>query len=196
SLQAKEDEKFAGNYAWAERMLNGARAAPPDVKVDQYAGDEFINRRGMDAAIRGRAPLWAGLRGRHQAIRKGHAPGQMRGASIIAIAGDEAADAPHGIAHGCGRAADIEHGQHADAIAARQHQQRSYPRDKSAKPGKAPTEPGQQRPKVFQGRKIRAVSRGVNDMPDLGSQNSGQRGESNHGVRINSMERAALLLRF
>src|SRR4029077_15337048 len=141
TLQPEENEELAGNHAGSERMLDGAGAAAPDIEIDQHAGDEFINGRGMDAAIGRPSPLRADVSGLDQAVRKGHAPGDAGGGSVIAVAGDEAADTAYGVTHSCSGAGNIQHGEHVDAITAREKKQCGNAGDEAAKPGKAAAEP-------------------------------------------------------
>src|ERR1051326_4431148 len=47
ALNAEQDQKFAGDHAGTKRMLYGARAAAPYVPINEHAGQEFIDRRGM-----------------------------------------------------------------------------------------------------------------------------------------------------
>src|SRR5882724_11665454 len=107
ALNAEQDKKLPCNHAGPKRMLYRPRAAPPYIPADEHAGDEFINRRGMHRAIlrpavnRARAIRPSGG---NQTIRKGHAPRKVRRLAIVAIAGDEAADATQTVPHGRRRA--------------------------------------------------------------------------------------------
>ena len=116
-----------------------------------------------------------GAAGGNQAIRKRHAPGKMCWLAVVAIAGDEAADAAHRVSHGCREAGNIQHGEHVHAVAPGNDQQRGNAGDEASKPGKATAEPAQQRAKALESFGIQAVSRSINGVPDLCTQDSRKR---------------------
>ena len=184
ALQPKQDQELAGNHACCQRMLNRARPAPPDVPVDQHPGKELIKRRRVDPAIRRRAPLRTGQGGGHQSVRKSHAPGKMRGPAVITVAGDQAADASHGITHRRRGAANIQHGELAYAIAPRQRQQCDDPGHKAAEPREPAAKPAQQRAKASEYFSVQAVSRRVRHVPQLRPQNARQRHHRNYAVCV------------
>ncbi len=195
SFQPEQHKKLARDHARTKRMLNGARASPPDVRIDQHAGDEFIDRRGMNSAVRRRSPLRTGLGCRHQAVGKCHAPRQSCWAAVVAVARNEAANAPHGIAHRGSRARNIEHGEHAHAVTPRKVEQRRDSCHESAEPGKPAAEPIHQRTEAVQSFSVKAVNRRINDVPDFCAHNAGYRNKGHNVVSIDT-QFAALDLGF
>src|SRR3954471_6308426 len=112
-------------------------AESPEVIEDEHAYDELVDGRGMDAAIGRRAPLDtrpAGAAGRNQAVGKGHAPGQRGGLAVVAVAGDEAAEAADGVADGGGGGASVHKREQRDAIVSREINQRDDAGDEAAEP--------------------------------------------------------------
>src|ERR1700749_2689443 len=95
----------------------------------------------MYGAVGGPSPFHAGARGGHKAVWKCHAPGQRGWFAVIAVTGDEAADASDGITHGRSGAGKIKHGKCADTVAPRDDQQRSNAGDEASEPGKAAAKP-------------------------------------------------------
>src|SRR5215470_137362 len=127
-------------------MLQRAFPASPQIPEDQYSSDELINWCGINPAVRRPSILLANLRSRHQAVRKSHAPWPLpRGRlAIVAIAGNKAADSPNSITDRYRRAANVQHGQHADSVLACQQQQGCDSGDKSSEPRKTLSKPPKQ----------------------------------------------------
>src|SRR5271170_2145737 len=77
------------------------------------------------------------LRGRHQTVRKAHAPREFGGDAIVSVAGDETAQTAHSVADCGGGSGEVEHPDCANLGRASLPQQGEYAKDKAAKPGKA-----------------------------------------------------------
>ena len=122
--------------------------------------------------------------------------GSLRGHAVVAVAGNQAADAAHGISHGRRGAGNIQHGEHVHAVAPRDDQQRGNAGDEASKPGKAAAEPAQQRAKTLEGVGVQAVGRRIDDVPDLCAQNSGESATNGDDGIGSSCELAALDLAF
>ena len=90
----------------------------------------------MHAAARGPARQHAGVGGRHYAVGEAHAPRKQRGLAVVAIAGEQAADASNGVTDGGGRCADIKEFENRSLEVSRQQDQREESAKKSAEPGK------------------------------------------------------------
>src|SRR5882724_13363395 len=187
ALNAEQDKKLPCNHAGPKRMLYRPRAAPPYIPADEHGGDEFIDRRGMHRAILrpaiNRACAVRPTSG-NQTIRKGHAPGTVRRLAIVAVAGYQAADAAHSVPDGRRRAGNIQHREHVHAIATRDDQQCSNAGDKAPEPGKAATEPAEERTKALESFGGQAVGGRIDDVPDLCAQDSGEGHNRHDGVRI------------
>src|SRR5215472_14664331 len=117
----------------------------------------------------------------------------MRGDAVIAVAGDEASDASHGVADGGSGSRDIEHGKPTDAVLAGERYEHRDTAYESAEPGKAAAEPvyevdengeeasrpiemGKKRPHFNRSPQHlhgQAVGRCINHMPQLGAENPG-----------------------
>ena len=119
------DEIAAEDLAGGARAAHGAAADAPEKMRDHQGRQKFVDRRGMNA-----------LRGRHQSVGETHAPGQRRGNAVIAVAGNQAADAADAVAQGRGGRGHVQHQQHLHAIAPRQQDQRDESADHRAEPGK------------------------------------------------------------
>src|SRR5947209_6977808 len=141
----------------------------------------------MNATIRRPSPLDAGstwTTRRNQPVWKRHAPGNSRGFAIISITGDQASDSSDCVTDGGRRTANIQHGQHADAVFARQQQQGGDAGGEASEPGKA----GAQPVKPFHAEELAkadAVIWGVNYVPQLGPDYARNSGINNDGLRIN-----------
>src|SRR6185437_4944145 len=72
----------------------------------------------------------------HKAVREAHAPGQGSGNSVIAVAGNQASDAPDAVAQRRRGRGCVEHLEQRDAVVSRQKYKRDEASQKSAKPRK------------------------------------------------------------
>jgi len=123
------------------------------------------------------------LIGGNEPVGEAHAPGKTGRNSIVAIAGNEAADATNSIAHRDGRSGEVKHTEGADFCLASQ----PY---KNGDAGKEAPEPGKSRP-VKDDLKglVHKHRRLFQHMPKFGSGDAAHSGVGSHanGVRINAM---------
>src|SRR5260370_15559424 len=106
---------------------------------DGYPNEKFIDGSGVTAAVGRPAPLDAGFGRRNHAVRKGHPPRPRprRGPAVVAVTGEQAANAPDGVPNRCCRRAQVHEFKRWNLKMLRQKQKRDEPAKKSAEPGKS-----------------------------------------------------------
>lgn len=116
-----------------------SRGPAPEKIGNQHPGNEFVDGRGINAAIGGPAVLHASLGRGDNSVGKGHAPRPMPGSghAVVAVAGEKAADASDGVANGGGGRTGIEENEHGDFFAARENEKGGESTEESSKPGKS-----------------------------------------------------------
>ncbi len=95
---AAEKQVDAEKFADVGFVIQPATADPPENPENYDGGEKFVDRRGMHF-----------LSGGDNSIGETHAPGQRRWNAVIAVTGDEAADAAESVADCSGGRGDIEH---------------------------------------------------------------------------------------
>src|SRR5260370_3440932 len=155
-------------------MTHSASATSPQIPEDQHSGQEFINGSGIDAAVCRPSLLPAGLSRRDQPVGKRHAPRPrpVRRFAVVAVTGDQAADAPYNVAYGHRRAGHIQHGPPAYAVAARQQHQSRDAGNEASEPGEAAAQPSNDLAAQEEIKRW-SIAGSIDDVPQLGAQNAG-----------------------
>ncbi len=104
---AAEQQVNAEKFSDVALVIQPASAKTPENPKNYDGSEKFVNWRGMDA-------LGCG----NNAVGEAHAPGQRSGRAVIAVTGDEAADASEPVAKRSGGRGDIQHLKNRNAVVA------------------------------------------------------------------------------
>src|SRR5208282_278052 len=98
---ARQNQIAAENETFILRAAQKFAAQIPEKCANRAPGQEFVDGRWMHFTVFWPSPLNArpsGASGGHDAVGKAHAPRQRRGLAVVAIAGEQAAHTPDGVA--------------------------------------------------------------------------------------------------
>src|SRR4051812_13456787 len=89
---ARPQQIFGRDFAERPRTAQCLCAEPPQIPEQHNAKEEFVDGRGVNAAVEWLSVVAADLRAGNQAVKEAHAPRDVRRYAVIAVPGNQTAD--------------------------------------------------------------------------------------------------------